>query len=147
MKIKKSLLGFALCGAFAFGSIGCNTLVLPGALAKLANGAVGELTAEEIAALSQIGAEFINSQNPGTAFTFNQEQSQAIVNFLDQNGVNTLEELEALFQEAESNPDAIVGLEELAAAFEGTDEDFDPDSVSEGDLEEIFNFVEQGGEQ
>lgn len=145
MKIKRVLLVVALCGACVFGSVGCGALALPSALAKLAAGNVGDLTPEEILALSQVAADFINSQNPGAAVELTPEQAAAIANFLDQNNVTTLEELEALFMEAETNPDAIVGLDELAAAFEGTADDFDPDSVTDEDLQELFDFLEQGG--
>lgn len=144
MKIKRVLLVIAMCGACVFGSVGCGTLALPSALAKLAAGNVGDLTPEEILALSQVAADFINSQEPGAAVELTPEQAAAIATFLDQNNVTTLDELEALFMEAEANPDAIVGLDELAAAFEGTADDFDPDSVTDEDLQEVFEFLEQG---
>ncbi len=106
MKIKRVLLVVAMCGACVFGSVGCGTLALPSALAKLAAGNVGDLTPEEILALSQVAADFINSQEPGAAVELTPEQAAAIATFLDQNNVTTLDELEALFMEAEANPDA-----------------------------------------
>ncbi|GMU32731.1 MAG: hypothetical protein HS101_13220 [Planctomycetia bacterium] len=146
MKGRSKLFCLLFAGGIFAGSAGCDVLILPGALAKLANSAIGDLTASEIRALSQIAVEVINSQAPGTgAIPLTEAQSQALVNFLDANNVQTFEELEALLNEAQGDPSAIQGLEELAAAFAGGDQEFDPDNPTQQDLEEIFSFAQQGG--
>lgn len=135
-----------LVGALFVGTSGCDALVLPSALAKLANSSLGDLTADEIRVLTQIAAEVINSQAPGAGATgLTQGQSQAIVNFLDANNVGTFEELQTLLEQAQGNPAAIQGLAELAAAFAGTNQSFDPNNVSEQDLQNIFSFAQQNG--
>lgn len=146
MKRRGKLVGLMLAGGIFVGSAGCDVLILPGALAKLANSTVGDLTASEIRVLSQIAVEVINSQSPGAgAMPLTEAQSQALVDFLDANNVLTFEELEALLNEAQGDPSAIQGLAELAAAFAGGDQAFDPDNPTQQDLEEIFSFAQQGG--
>lgn len=146
MKRSSKFLGLLLAGGIFVGSAGCDVLILPGALAKLANSAVGDLTASEIRVLSQVAVEVINSQAPGTnAMPLTEAQAQALVDFLDANNVVTFEELETLLNEAQGDPSAIQGLAELAAAFAGGDQEFDPDNPTLQDLEEIFSFAQQGG--
>jgi len=146
MKRSSKLVCLLLTGGIFVGSAGCDVLILPGALAKLANSAVGDLTASEIRVLSQVAVEVINSQAPGTnAMPLTEAQAQALVDFLDTNNVLTFEELEALINEAQGDPSAVMGLEELAAAFAGGDQEFDPNNPTLQDLEEIFSFAQQGG--
>lgn len=134
MNLRKLLLCTVLSGLCLFGSVGCGSLALTSALAKLASGAVGDLTADEIAALSQLASDAINAEDPTAGLEpFTPAQSQAIVDFLDVNGVNTLEELEALIAAAETDPTAVQGLEELAEAF-----GFDPMNPSPDDFNEVL---------
>ena len=133
-----------MVGALFVGTAGCDVFVLPSALSKLANSALGDLTADEIRVLTQIAADVINSQQPGlSASGLTQGQSQAIVDFLDANNVGTFEELQMLIDQAQGNPSSIQGLAALAAAFAGSDQSFDPDNPTEEDLENIFNFMQQ----
>lgn len=134
MNLKKLLTCAVLSGMCLFGSVGCGNLALASGLAKLASGAVGDLTADEIAALSQLAADAVNAEDPNAGLEpFTPAQSQAIVDFLDANNVNTLEELEALIVAAETDPTAVQGLLELAEAF-----DFDPTNPSPDDFNEVL---------
>lgn len=141
---RSKLAGWALAGALFVGTAGCDTLVLPSALAKLANSALGDLTADEIRVLTKMAADLINSQIPGAnAAALTQAQSQAIVDFLDANNVTTFEELQMLIDQAQGDPSAIQGLDALAAAFAGSNQSFDPNNPTPEDLQNIFNFAQQ----
>lgn len=128
MKRSRYLICLTMLGSLSFAVAGCDAFVIPGALLKVANCEIGELTATEIRVLSEAAADLINEQDPSANATgLTQEQAQAIVNFLAANNVKTCEDLENLF---EQDLESIQGLEELAAAFQDTD-----------DLRDIFSFL------
>lgn len=144
MKTSRIVLTLALSTVIFVGASGCDTFILPGALAKLANNQLGALTGDEIRALSQVAADFINAQVPGAGATaFTPEQAQAIANFMMANGVTTAEDLDALLMMAANDPGSVQGLAELAEAFQGTGQEFDPDAPTEEELSQLFDFTQQ----
>jgi hypothetical protein len=131
-----------IVGALATGVAGCDLMTVANAGLKLANGQIGALTADEIRVLSQTAADVINAQTGGTAAKgFTQEQAEAIVNFFDVNNVETMTDVQTVVVMAGQDPGAVQGLPELAAAFAGGEQEFDPQNVTEEDLDEIFSMV------
>lgn len=131
--------GVTLLGVVLVISSGCEVSILASAGAKLANNQVGDLTADEIRVLSQIAAEAINANNPGAgAIVLNQQQSQALVDFFNCNNVQTTQDFQNLSANAQSNPGSVQCLDQLAAAFQGTNQAFDPNAVTPEQLNAIF---------
>lgn len=109
------------------------------ALLKLGDCNAGYLTANEILALNTSARDFLASQNPPTTIeVMTPAQSQAVATFLEANQSQCLEEILAL---VEQDPSTMQGLAELAAAFEGTTSQFDPNSATPEDIQAIFNQI------
>lgn len=118
--------------------------------AKLASGQISQLTAGELQILNQSVIGLLGSQNPGfDPQPLTTEQAEAVSNFLKANNLNTFEDFEALAKIAEENPELLEGLDELAAAFEGSDTNFDPDNFTQEDLDQLlaalFGGADLGG--
>ncbi len=124
-----------LVGVFA----GCDAF---NALLKLGDCNAGYLTANEILALNTSARDFLASQDPpATIDVMTPAQSQALATFLELNQAQCLEEILNLL---EQDPSTLQGLAALAAAFEGTNSQFDPDTATRDDIENIFNQVFSG---
>jgi hypothetical protein len=145
MKPNQKLAGVAICVALLIGTAGCfptevNDLVSGGM--KLASGQIGALTAGEIKAVSDAAINALNSQAGQTGETLDTitlEEAQAVVTFFDVNGIETYDDLASLAQEAQQNPDAVQGIDELAAAFGEDAASFDP-----ARLESLFGTMSSG---
>ncbi|MCA9254665.1 MAG: hypothetical protein KDA33_03465, partial [Phycisphaerales bacterium] len=99
------------------GLTGCFGESILSAGAKVAGGQISELTANEIKILNETVVGLLASTNPGfTAEPLTDAQASAISSFFKANDLNTIEDFEQLQQTAESNPDSLEGLDELAAA-------------------------------
>lgn len=127
----------------AIGATGCapqvNDLISGGM--KLANGQVGALTAAELKAVSDTvlgvaGAELGQNFDPLTL-----EQAQALVVFLQVNGIETFDDIEAFVAQAEQDPSVIQGLDDLAAAFPGAEVNFDEDNFDPRQLENLLRSL------
>lgn len=141
MSTKRILVSTLMLGALSVGTAGCDVFAISGALAKIANCEIGALTGTEIRVLSEAAASAINTQDPSAGATpMTQQQAQAVVNFLAANSVSNCDDLENLINQADQDPSSLQGLAELAAAFAGTGDTFDPDNVSASDLQNIFDF-------
>lgn len=120
------VLGIGLTGCFG------ESIVSAGA--KVASGQISQLTSGEIKILNQTVTDVLASTNPGfTAEPLTDAQAEALSSFLKSNNLNTIEDFEALKTTAETNPESLQGLDELAAAFNnGQDyqgQDFDLDAI------------------
>jgi hypothetical protein len=115
---------------------------------KIANGQLNQLSANEILLLNQAVIDFLKSENPGTELTpLTPAQAQAVVTFLQANGITTPESLQGLIMDAQ-NGGTINGLDELAAAFAGSENQFaDPDNPTQEELDALFGqaFGGNGG--
>jgi hypothetical protein len=105
---------------------------------KIANSQMTQLTAAEVQALSQVVVQIINEQTGGNQAPLTAEQAAAIVAFLQANNVNSPDDITALIEQAQEDPSSIQGLDELAAAFVGTEDEFDPDDVDPDALASIL---------
>jgi len=138
MKSKNWKLCALVTAMLVVGVTGCGGESILSAGAKVASGQIASLTAGEIIILNQTVADLIRSQDPtANPPTLTTEQAQALTDFFTANDLNTIEDFETLAATAQSDPDSIQGLDELAAAFadSGTEIDpdnFDPDAM--GDL-------------
>ncbi|HPF40029.1 MAG TPA: hypothetical protein P5081_03780 [Phycisphaerae bacterium] len=120
------------------GLTGCFGESILSAGAKVAGGQISELTANEIKILNETVVGVLASTNPGfTAEPLTDAQASALSSFFKANSLNTIEDFEQLQQTAESNPDSLEGLDELAAAFSDS-ETIDPDNF---DFDQIFNAL------
>lgn len=112
------------------------------ALLKLGDCNAGYLTANEILALNTSARDFLASQTPPTTIdVMTPAQAQAVATFLELNQAQCLEEILNLL---EQDPSTMQGLAALAAAFEGTNSQFDPESATRDDIENIFDQVFTG---
>lgn len=112
------------------------------ALLKLGDCNAGYLTANEILALNTSARDFLASQSPPTTIdVMTPAQSEAIATFLELNQAQCLEEILNLL---EQDPSTMQGLAALAAAFEGSSSQFDPNTATRDDIEEIFDQVFTG---
>ncbi len=131
-----------LCGLAVSvgGCFGENILTATG---KVIGGQMSTLTPNEIRLLNEAAIALLGSQDPNVeAIPLTEAQAEAISNFLALNNINTVEDVEAIAQLAETNPDQILGLEELAAAFAGTAADeLDPATVNPDDLNLVFQSI------
>ncbi len=134
-----------LCG-LAVGVGGCFGENILTATGKVIGGQMSTLTPNEIRILNEAAIAFLGSEDPNfEAVPLTEAQAEAIANFLALNNINTVEDIEAIAQLAETNPDQILGLEELAAAFAGTDVDgLDPNNLDPEDLNEVFQSIFAG---
>ncbi len=135
-----------LCALFAamlgVGLTGCFGESIVSAGAKVASGQIASLTAGEIIILNQTAADLITSMDPtASPPTLTTGQAQALSDFLTANDLNTLEDIEALTEAAESDPDSIQGLAALAAAFAGSETELDADDPGAGELEDVLNTL------
>jgi hypothetical protein len=127
-----------LCGLVA-GLAGCDAFT---ALTKLGDCNAGFLTATEILALNVSARDFLAQADPPvTIDVMTDAQAQAVATFLELNDAQCAQEIEALAEQADSDPDSVQGLDDLAAAFEGTDSSFDPQNVTAEDLQAIFDSI------
>ncbi|HWL94081.1 MAG TPA: hypothetical protein VNT79_11160 [Phycisphaerae bacterium] len=138
-----------LLSASAISVAGCFGDSILSAGSKVLGGQISQLTGGEIIILNQAAVEILQGSNPGyNGAALTVPQADAISVFLKANELDTLEDFEVLAQTAETNPEAVQGLEELGAAFDGSeyeDEEgeFDPSQL--GDLlGQVFGGVEGG---
>ncbi len=120
----------------AVSATGCGVFDLSSGLQKLANGQIGSLTSSEIIAVVGAGLAVFNQQNGTNFVPPTQEQADALVKFLDCAMIDNTTQL----QEMQNNPQSVPQecLNALAQAFQGTNQQFDPNSVSPQDLKNLF---------
>lgn len=124
------------------GVTGCFGDNILSASSKLLSGQISQLTAGEVQILNDVVVGVLQSQNPGfNPPPLTDTQAGALVTFFQANTINTLEDAQALAETAQNNPEAIQGLEELAAAFAGTELDIDPNDIDADDIDEIFGAI------
>jgi hypothetical protein len=140
MTLRSKLIRAVLSCSLLVGVVaGCDAF---NALLKLGDCNAGYLTANEILALNTSARDFLASQSPPTTIeVMTPAQSQAVATFLESNQAQCLEEILNLL---EQDPSSLQGLAELAAAFEGTSSQFDPNTATRDDIEGIFNQVFTG---
>ncbi|MCG8404772.1 MAG: hypothetical protein MI923_06195 [Phycisphaerales bacterium] len=138
-KLKVCTLLTAMLAVSVTGCFGDNIL---SAGAKVAGGQISSLTAGEIQILSQTVNDILASENPGfEPVELTETQAQALTDFFSANELNTFEDFETLSQTAQSDPDSIQGLDELAEAFADAGSDLDPDNLDPNDLDEILQSI------
>lgn len=124
------------------GVTGCFGDNIFSATSKVLSGQISQLTSGEILILNEVVVGLLQSQNPGfNPPPLTSTQAGALAAFFQANTINTLEDAQTLAETAQTNPEAIQGLEELAAAFAGTELDIDPNNVEANDIEEIFQAI------
>jgi hypothetical protein len=139
MKAKRTVLAALFSCAALIGATGCDAF---NALLKLGDCNAGYLTANEILALNTSARDFLASQDPPQQIdVMTAAQAQALATFLELNQAQCLDEILAL---TDQDPSTLLGLAELAAAFEGTNSQFDPNSATADDIRNIFNQVFSG---
>lgn len=148
MKMNQMKLSVMLVCGLAVSSTGCffgDSILSAGA--KLASGQISQLTPGEIQILNQTITDLLTSDNPDVQIEpLTNDQASAVSNFLASNNLNTFEDFEALGATIENNPDSLKGLDELAAAFAGSDTDFDPDNFTQDDLDELLATIFGGSD-
>ncbi len=139
-RIKLSVM--LICG-LAVSSTGCffgDSILSAGA--KLASGQISQLTPGELQILNQTISGVLAADNPDLQIEpLTDDQATAVSSFLAANNLNTFEDFEALGETARNNPESLQGLDELAAAFEGSGTDFDPENFTEDDLNELLGSI------
>lgn len=115
---------------------GCGVFDLSNGLQKLANGQIGALTSNEIIAVVGAGLSVYNQQNGTNLMPPTPEQADALVKFLDCAMIENSTQL----QDIQNNPQGIPQdcLNALAQAFQGTNQQFDPNAVSQQELKNLF---------
>lgn len=85
--------------------------------AKIASGKIGSLTPDELQLMHDKAIQL----NPELAAApeLTDEQAAAAVEFLDANGLDTLDDVVELIEDASENPDTIVIPESVQAVLEG----------------------------
>lgn len=138
------------CAVFALsltiGLTGCGTfsdvIARPVADAKVLDGRLAALSVDEILALNHA----VIAALPEQPVPFlSRLMAEELHGFFQLNHLNTLADAEAFAAAAAANPASIPGLPELAAAFQGTAEEFDPGAPTVLDIEEILETVFGGG--
>jgi hypothetical protein len=141
MKPSKTSVCAAISAVILIGTAGCfppevNDLINGGM--KLASGQIGALTAGELKAVADMAIGVIASETGQTIDPLTTEQAQALVTFLDVNGIDTFDDFDGFTQRAAQDPGSIQGLDQLAEAFGQTGENFDPAQL-EALLQTIFS--------
>jgi hypothetical protein len=138
MQLRKGRFCALATMALGLGLTGCFGDSILSAGAKVAGGQIASLTSGEIKILNETVVGVLASTNPGfTAEPLTDAQATALSSFFKANNLNTIEDFETLKQTAESNPDALMGLAELSAAF-GNGEGFTEENF---DFDQIFNAL------
>lgn len=135
----RNRIAFGVVCLLAISSTGCDSLT---ALTKLGDCSAGFLTSSDILGLNASVKDLLAQQNPPVDIpSLSEAQAQALATFLEANDANCASEIEALIEKADSDPESVQGLADLAAAFDGTNDAFDPENVSSSDLENILNNI------
>ncbi len=137
-----------ILGLSAVSMTGCGAESILSATAKILGGQISQLTAGEIQILNQTALNVIGSTLNVETTPLTLAQAEAVSSFLKINDLNTIDDFTTLASQAESNPESIEGLDDLADAFQGTDFDdegeFDPSQL--GNLfQAILGGVNTGG--
>jgi hypothetical protein len=104
--------------AFVSGVTGCFESPLTAA-AKIANGQISQLSANEIKMLNQAAIAVGAAQNPPvTVPTLTDAQAAALASFFAVNSIEEIEDFQEIVAAVESGQ-SVPGLAELAAAFAG----------------------------
>jgi hypothetical protein len=149
MKMKAIRIG--ICGIIVVGLTvgvsGCfpSTLGdLMGAGIKILNGQISTLTAGEVKALNAVAIGVINENTGSNLQPITDAQAQAVADFLQANNLNTPEDFQQLADTAEQDPSSIQGLDELAAAFQGTETNLDPNNLDPEELDDLLESIFTG---
>lgn len=152
------VIAFALSATVGFAATGCG-IVLPAfgdsrltnqgggslisALGKLTSANIGGLTGDEIQILSDSAKNLLSQSDPAAASlpALTDDQAGALANFFNSNGLNSPDAFGTFAQNAAADPGSVKGLDELAAAFAGSASSFDPNAVTEDDLNNLFMQV------
>lgn len=120
---------------------GCIGETIFSATAKLLGGQISQLTPTEIQLLNEAVLSVLRAQNPGfNPQSLTTAQATALSNFFKANNINSLEDIESLKSQVQNDPNAIQGLDELAAAFEGSDTGID-ETNAEDSLDAIVQAL------
>jgi len=84
------------------------------AVAKVTSGQIGGLNPDDIQVLADLAMQYTGAQFPPVT----DEQAQAVVTFLADNGVQTIEDAQALIQRAEADPNSVVISDEVRQVVE-----------------------------
>ncbi len=142
MKTKRLRICALVALMLPIGVTGCFGDSILSAGAKLLNGQISQLTAGEVLILNEVVVGVIQAENPGfNPPPLTNTQAGALVTFFQANTINTLEDAQQLAAAAQTNPEAIQGLEALAVAFAGTDLDIDTENIDASTIDQIFGAI------
>jgi len=142
MKTKRQRFCALVALMLPVGITGCFGDSILSAGAKLLSGQISQLTAGEIMILNDTVVGVLKAENPGfNPPPLTSTQAGALSTFFQANTVNTIEDAQNLAKTAQTNPDAIQGLDELAAAFAGSDLNIDPNNVDSTTIDQIFESI------
>jgi hypothetical protein len=145
MKSGRIYIGVLVIAAFSFGVTGCNVFqgaLLSSAAAKIADGNLMALSVDEIMALNQAVVDALPNQPVPKLTT---QQAQAMIEFFNANGFNSLAAIQAFATAAQSNPAIIQGAPGLASAFATPPERFNPNAPTLPAVQEICDSILAGG--
>lgn len=142
MKTKRQRICALVALMLPIGVTGCFGDNILSAGAKLLSGQISQLTAGEIMILNEVVVEVIKAENPGfNPPPLTSTQAGALSTFFQVNTINTIEDAQQLATTAQNDPDAILGLAELAAAFAGSELDINTDNIDASTIDEIFGAI------
>ncbi len=95
----------SVSGCMSGGSSGGNIFT---ATAKIAGGSMTTLTGTEVQILASTAEEFAASQGEVVDLALSDEQADVIVEFLVVNQIDTVQDLQAVIEQAQEDPDSIV---------------------------------------
>ncbi len=140
-------LGGVFVAAITAGASGCFPSTvgdLMGAGIKVLNGQISTLTAGEVKALNAVAIGVINESAGSNLQPLSDAQAQAVAGFFEANNLDTPEDFQQLADTAAQDPSSIQGLDELAAAFQGTETNLDPNNLDPDELQGLLESIFTG---
>ena len=145
------LIGFGMTLALA-GGCGLDSLFMPERLIdggggnlitaglKVVSGQITSLTQDEVQLLADQARTTLGGVSAELAALpeMTNEQADAYLEFLQANGLNSIEAFAAFVENAEVDPDSVVIPESLIEAFADTDVEIDEDNI---DVDEVLDLV------
>ena len=142
MKTKRQRICALVALMLPIGVTGCFGDNILSASAKLLSGQISQLTGGEIQILNDVVVGVIKAENPGfDPPPLTSTQAGALSTFFQVNTINTIEDAQQLATTAQNDPDAILGLAELAAAFADSELNIDPDNIDSSTIDQIFGSI------
>jgi hypothetical protein len=107
-----SLLSLGGCPGARTCNQGCSNVAQ--AASKVMSDQIGDLNPDDVQVLTDLAIQYADVTFPPVT----DEQANAVVTFLSDNNVQTIDDVQALIQQAEDDPDSIVISDEVRAVIE-----------------------------